>query len=519
VDDLTPLLNEQLELEGFAARPTTIARVLGGRLPRSGILDTGLTAADIIHPVELGYEDWAKGLFEEAEKKLVPALARIHRNPALLVTDTKNLDATFKALVALALSQAKLGKSARSVETMLELIRVFGARPISRAAYGPPAEEFYRTVSRQALAAGRGQLFVTTSNDQAVVFVDGQIRGIGTAAVGDLVPGIHHVFVQVPTTAGRQYEVEIKANEASTLETVWEVDTSLAVTDPWIGLMFATESDRNKEPAFAGELARRWGGQGMVAVVSTIQLQGKQFVIGTVYRGGGEMVRSAATSLEGDRRRSLRSLAKYLSDGTVSPSLKVIESDRIDVLPAQTFRESVRRSTWTSKLVASAGAMTIAVGGILYLASEADDYKQPTYNDRRTPAVGIVEGGAVVFGAGVYLWLRESRSTSVFTSAVLGAGVASILCGGALYLTDEDVHRERERWQRPTFRDTAAVGAAMGIAGVAMTGAGLWLLSREGSRSTGPLAADTAHKSRGTHAAPVVSVGPAHALVGWAGAF
>jgi hypothetical protein len=153
VDDVTSLVNEQFEAEGFAAQPKTISSLLGGQLPRPGILDPGLTAAEIIHPVELGYDDWTQGLFAEAEKKLAPALSRIYRNPALLVADTKNLDVVFKALVALALSQAKLGKAAESAETMLELIRMFGSRPLSRADYGPPAEKLYRTISK-LLASG-----------------------------------------------------------------------------------------------------------------------------------------------------------------------------------------------------------------------------------------------------------------------------------------------------------------------------------------------------------------------------
>lgn len=509
-DDLTPILYEQLEAEGFAARPATIARVLGGQLPLPGILDVGLTSADIMHPVELGYKDWARGRFAEAESKLVPALARIYRNPALLVADTKNLDATFKALVALALSQSRLGKVSESTETMMELIRVFGSRPISRAEYGPPAEQLYQTVSRQALAAGRGQLFITTDNDHAVVFVDGQIRGIGKAAVADLIPGIHHVLVQVASTVGRQYKVDIKASEALILETVWEVDMSLAVTGPWIGLVFATEAERNQEAPFAGELARRWGGQGMVAVVSTIQLQGKPFLIGTLYRAGGTIVRGAATSLDGDRRALLRSLARYLADGTVSAGLNIIPHDRRDALPAQALRDSVRRSpTWTSKLVAAAGGLTVAAGSVAYVVSEADDFTQPTYDDQRTPAVAVVLGGSAVLGTGIYLWLRESRSTSVLTAALVGAGAASMVAGCAMYLTDEDPHRHRQDWQRKSFRDTATTGVVVGAAGVALASAGIWLLYREGNRTSSSL----------TAAGPAVSIDATHALLAWTGRF
>jgi hypothetical protein len=512
-DDLTPLLYEQLEAEGFAARPATIERILGGQLPLPGILDVGLTSADIMNPVELGYKDWARGRFAVAESKLVPAIARIYRNPALLVADTKNLDATFKALVALALSQSRLGKIPESTETMMELIRMFGSRPVSRAEYGPPAEQLYQTVARQALAKGRGQLFVTTDDDRAVVFVDGQIRGIGKAAVADLVPGVHRVLVQVASTVGRQYKVDIKASEALILETTWKVDMSLEVTEPWIGLVFATEAERNQEGPFAGALARRWGGLGMVVVVSTAQLQGRPFLVGTLYRAGGAIVRSAATSLEGDRAALLRSLARYLADGTVGPGLSVIEHARSDSPPVQALRDSVRGSTpWTSRLVMAAGGLTLAAGGVVYAVSEADDFTRPTYDDRRGPAVAVMLGGSAVLGAGVYLWLRESRATDQLTAALIGAGAASILAGGAMYLTDEDLHPDPGEWQRSRFRDTAAAGVVVGTAGLAVTGVGLWLLRREGSRAPETSASLAP-------AGPAFSIDAARALLTWTGSF
>ena len=67
----------------------------------------------------------------------------------------------------------------------------------------------------------------------------------------------------------------------------------------------------------------------MMAVVSTVQLQGKPFLIGTLYRADGTIVRGAATSLEGERRALLRSLAKYLADGTAGPTLNIEGFSRI----------------------------------------------------------------------------------------------------------------------------------------------------------------------------------------------
>ena len=463
-------------------------------------------------------------MFAEAEKKLSPALSRIYRNPALLVADTKNLDAIFKALVALALSQDRLGKATQSADTMRELIRMFGSRPLSRAEYGPPAEKLYRTMSKQSATAGRGQLFVTTSNDRAVIFVNGQIRGIGKAEVADLIPGRHHVFVQVPATFGRQYQVEIQAHKATHLETVWDVDISLAVSESWIGLVFATEAERNKESLFAGQLARRWGGPGIV-VTSTIQIQGKPFLIGTLYGAGGAMFRSAATSLDGDRRALLRALAKYLADGTESPGLNVIARDRSDMRPARALRESVRSTSRTPLLIAGLGALAFVASGTVYVASEADDFTQPTYDDKRSPAVKAMVGSSLVLGSGIYLWVREARSGSVLSAALIGAGASALLSGGALFLTDEDLHNDRQRFHRPTYRDTAGLGLAVGVTGIAMTSVGLWLLRQEGkTREPSSIGSLRTPKPPGTAArrtapTPIVSIGPSHAVLGWTGSF
>jgi hypothetical protein len=511
VDHITPLLDDELEARGFAAKPSTIARLPGGRIPRPGILDPGLTAVDIIHPIELGYDDWAQGLFAEAKKKLVPAIAKVNRNPALLVADTKNLDATFKALVALALSQAKLGQTSQSAETMTHLVRVFRTRPISRAEYGPPAEQLYRTISKQILAGGTGQLFVTTRNEQAVVFVDGQIRGIGKAAVADVNPGKHHVFIQVPATAGLQYEVEVRANEDTNLDVVWDVDTALKVTEPWIGLVFTTEAERAKEAMFAGELARRWGGQGTIAVVGTLQLQGRPALIGTIYRAGGAIVRSAVTTLDGDRAANIRSLAKYLADGTVSPELNVIPNGGKEPVRVLAARTSLGPSTSAvpAKVVGAAGLLAITVGGVLYVTAHPNGSVR---EDRRTAAVQVVVGGSVVLGAGTYLWLREARSTNRLTAAALGAGASAIIASGTLFFTDEDATGEGRY-----YRDTERTGLIVGTAGLAITGVGLWLLHREGNDARISGRSEGARLHRVT--TPIVAAGPGRALLGWAGSF
>jgi hypothetical protein len=476
-------------------------------------LDHGVTAADIIRPVELGYGDWSKGLFADAEKKLLPAKEKIFRNPGLLVTDTKNLDSTFKGLVALALSQARLNKPKDSAETMMELIRIFRARPVSRTDWGRPAEDYWRAIAKPALAGGTGQLYVTTGNDYAVIFVDGQIRGIGKAEVADLVPGTHRVFVQVPSTAGVQYEVEIKANENTDVRTRWDVDASLTAADPWIGFVFATEAERNKEAVFAGELAERWGGQGVVAVVDTLRIQGELMLVGTLYQSGGKIVRGAVTALGPNAAAQIKQLAKYLADGTVGTSLKLIPEARGDQSTVASVSSMSAPTEHHSKVlpfvVIGAGAAAITVGSIMY-ARDPYELHRPGSGDKEDAFLDVMLGGSVVLGGGTYLWLREAQSRSMLTAGALAAGVASIAAGAELYFTSQTPTPS----EPPRIRDTAAEGVIFGGAGLVLTGVGAWLWHREGSSAT----THWQHSSV-RPLAPVVAVGSSYTFVGWTGGF
>ncbi|HEX8111324.1 MAG TPA: hypothetical protein VF516_26525, partial [Kofleriaceae bacterium] len=293
---LAPLLDE-LEQRGFATRPASVLELVGGGAPRPGVLDRDTTAAEITQSAESGYEAYTRGRFAEAEAALKRVIERIHRNPALLVLDTNNLDATFKILVALALSQAKRGDTGGSVATMLELIRTFRHRPISRVHYGPDAEQFYRAVARQAQALGRGELSISVTSEQAVIFVDGQIRGLGKAALSDLIPGVYRVFIQAPATPGRQYEIEVTAGRHTVLRVDWELDSALWLTDSWVGFMYATEAERARQAGFAGTLARRWAGGTPLAVVGMAQLSGKPAISGQLVDATGRVVRGAAVLL------------------------------------------------------------------------------------------------------------------------------------------------------------------------------------------------------------------------------
>jgi hypothetical protein len=405
-----PVLDE-LEQRGFAAHPASITRALGGRAPRPGVLDGGKTAAEIAQLVESGFDAFTRGKYRDAATSLGLAVHQIKRNPALLVLDATNARSTFHAYVGLALSQAKLGNAPESVETMTELLRSFSTQTVSRSEYGPQAEQFYRAVQKQAQLMGRGRLTVAAGNDHAMIFVDGELRGMGRAALADLIPGTYRVFIEVPGTSGRQYEVEVRANTDSRLDVDWQVDASLLVSSQWVGFVFASEALRSKEASYAGALARRWGGDGIV-IVGTTRLQGRSAVIATLYRASGEVARSAlVVTGDGDDAR-LRSLARFIADGTPSDELARVTGVQRRRTAEAAAPAPQDRMPLAATLCLGAGLAGVATGAALIVASPRPDPGQRYYYRTAPAGIAVALTGAASIGVGLWWWLRRHDERS-----------------------------------------------------------------------------------------------------------
>jgi hypothetical protein len=324
VDRLISSLDVELEKRGFAARPATILELAEGRVPNSGILDAGQSAAAVEAVVAEGARAYADGRLDDAARTLADAVRTIRRNPALFAQSARNSDVTFRALATLAIVQERNGDAAASLATMRELIRSFPARPLSRADYGPDGERLYRDASRQVQALGRGHLSIDAHDPRAVIFVDGQIQGTGRAALADLVPGTYRVLVQIPATIGRQYAVEVSPSDDVRLD-VDPADVWLQATDRWIGFSFPTDADRGGEAKLAGQIARRWTGRDVVAVVGSTKIQDKPALIGSLYQVDGTALRSAVVVAEVTDRRAVAALAQFLADGTIADGIQVVQ--------------------------------------------------------------------------------------------------------------------------------------------------------------------------------------------------
>ena len=487
-DDVSLLIRSEFEAEGMAATPEAVADALGPRMPRPGRTDQPLTVTEALAPLQQGYLEWSRGQFVAAETSLRRGLATHRENPALLATDTKNLDTLFRGMVALMLTEWQLAKGATdrgrldaARDAAFEVIRVFRSRPLGRDEYSPDAIEYHRKITKEANAQSHGQVFVEVDDEHVMVFIDAQMHGVGRAALADSVPGVYHVFLQVPSRSepGRRYELAVHPNEDATLKVRWAIDSAFYATATWIGFAFTTEAEHARQAAYAAEAAR-WSSRGEIVVVERTQTDGQPALRGTRYSANGDEARPGSVVMGADPRAAVRQLARYLADGTRGDAVVVEASVAVKSARAEAVAhtpETAKRSL-VGPVVTGVGAAAM-IGGWIYFATATTSVPVASlsYRDPKRAPIGVTLAGCAVLGAGTALWLRD-HDVGVLPATLLGAGATALFAGGFLALTDED-----DTGEKPQYRDTATGGVVLGVVGVTSLAAG-WLLARRGAAIT-----------------------------------
>lgn len=379
---------------------------------------------------------------------------------------------------------------------------MFPTRPFPLADYGPNDEKWYKKAYKQAQSMGRGRLVIASGSRQAVIYVDGQIRGVSKVALADLIPGTYHLFVQIPGMEGRQYDIDVTAGDDAVLSVEPELDGALLATDSWIGFLFGSLADRAKEARFAGQFAMRCSDRDLVGVVGTMRHNGRLMLTGSVYTTDGILLRGMAFDVLTAKPDSPRELAQLMAEGGVPKDGIVMLGGAAPTLTPRVEHMAAGVPWWRRPApYLIGGGVVLLASTAAYLIAPKDDHSTPTYDDRRTPAVRVFVGGSVVFGVGAYLWVRRERSGGVFASAAIGSGVAMGISGLMLYLTDEDPNAEG--YVRRTYRDSAPMGVVLGAAGAAATTLGVFLL----------------RLGRTAPVVPVATVAEHHVLLSLNGAF
>lgn len=465
-------LYRALEGYGFYVDPGRIAKLLGQRAPLPAILDKGVTAGDIARQVEIGLAAFRGGKFEDAEQALTSAVRLMKRNPGLWVLDGTNATQAFTAMAKLSVAQLNNGHAAEAARTMLELIRM-SDRPVTKAGFGSRAAGLYQQIEKTAHSTGRATLSVAVSDKHAVVFLDGVFKGIGSVNIADLMPGPRRLYVQVEGE-GRQHEITLSPDETSALDLDWQMESAVSIDEAHADLVLGVAIERKRETDVARRLAREWGAQRLIVIAFT-RLEGTLAVEGKVYPADGSAMRRATVAVSDED--GMRSLARFLYDGTLSGKLAAVERPTEGgPLVVDSGEEPRAARPVAGGLALGAGTATIATGAILYLrkpyslgASSANG------DDGRDPQIGIMLAGAVALGGGTYLWLRESQATNTISSLLLAGGVAATSAGAVLYFTNQDGGPQ----DPPRIRHSGPMGLGLGIAGLAAIGAGVWQWRRD----------------------------------------
>lgn len=366
---------------------------------------------------------------------------------------------------------------------------------------------------------GRGTLTISVSDTRAMIFVDYTYRGLGKVAIGDQLPGAHFVFTQIPGTVGLQYQREVRASATSVLDINWPLESALHLEGLWAGFLLATDAERAKASQYATEFARSCDTDDII-ILSLQNIDGIPFLGGIEYPANGDPPIGAFAPLSGGEPL-LRALGTYLYDGTMAAGLRVLRRPARGEAPTVALLDSVKTPvtwapSWIPATAMGAGSLVIIGGAVAYTRKSYDQQHPPSDGtDGKNPSVGVMLGGSLVLGGGVYLWSRESFAASRLTAGLLGSGVAAMAAGLEFYLVAEEPLPSAPKY----IRDTATRGLLLGAAGLAATGAGVWLLRHDRVTTT---AAETSGKRQAglrSAWAPYVSAESTQALVGCAGSF
>lgn len=418
---LAPVL-EELSRRDFAAGDT-VARAYETKVSRAALMPDGLPS-DFSAQVDRGFKAWVGGRFDEAIKILVPLVETAHANTGAFAMQPALREPLLKALIALALAYQRNGDPSAMRATFGEILRSFPDAQISRATYGPDANQAFEQTRRELQASGRGKLTIQV-DDEAVVFVNEAYRGPGSTTI-ELLPGEYRVVVMMNKQPSRNHRVTVRANAEATVEIDAKLDLALRTTG-YTGLLFATQADRDAHEArFAQRFARAIGASA-VAVVGIEDVRGRSAVVGSlVGLQSGREIRRASIPVEPDPSRDkLRALARFLAGDDPEPGLEVqfftSGADPDGARDDTGDRSPERSGRWGGWRFVTAGLAlgSLAAGTVLSVydgrCTETPSVGQPCryFHDFQPGGYAALAGGAVLAGISIYLFATHDRGPVV----------------------------------------------------------------------------------------------------------
>jgi len=437
---MSPLLDE-LARRGFLAGYDVVGRKFESRVSRPALVGRGLPA-DFVAQVDAGHKAWIAGKFDEAVKILGPLVDTAHANTGAFAQSQALRDGMLKALIALALSQQRMGDPSATRQTFGEILRSFPGTVLSRATYGPDAVGSLEQARKELGASGRGKLVVRASTDSAVIYINEHIEAAGSSTKDDLVPGEYRVFAQLGKQLSRCHHVVVKANETTVVTIDAGFDLAVQTSATWTGLSYTNASDRERTEATHAAAFGNALDAGAVAVIGIDHVRGKPAIVGVLVNLNGGEIRRASVMLDPDPSVDrMRGLAEFLAGENLTPEgVDVLVANEHPKLPAvgegpvgvREGPEPRRTGMWPGWKFVTGGAalVTLGVGGGL-LAWNGKCRDQPpagmpcgdVYNTSG-PGWATVGAGAALTAVTVYLFLRKGSSPSRSAYVVPATGGA-----------------------------------------------------------------------------------------------
>jgi hypothetical protein len=365
---------------------------------------------------------------------LVPLVETAQANSGVFAKDPTLRDPLLKGLIGLALAYQRIGDLSAMRSTFGEILRSFPEAQLSRATYGPDAQQAFDQYKRDTLAAGRGKLNVKLVDDTGVVFINEAYRAVGSTTV-DLAPGEYRVLVMMNKQPSRNHRVTVRANAETTIEIDAKLDQSIR-TAGYTGLSFASQGDRDSQEAQYAQRFAKVVGASAVAVIGIDEVRGRSAVVGSLISlQSGRELRRASIPVEPDPSRDkLGALARFLAGDDPAPGLEVQFSGAGDDASGG---GSARRSDpashddddkpssgggrWGGWRFITAGVAVAGIAtGVVLVSLDGKCPETPpagqqcnNFYDTATPGYAALAGGAVFAGLSIYLFATHKSAPVV----------------------------------------------------------------------------------------------------------
>jgi hypothetical protein len=439
---LSPLLGE-LGLNKFVAGYEGVGRSFEERVSRPAMTEARLPT-DFAKQVETGYSAWASGQFNEAVEVLGKMIRAARENPGAFARSPELRDVMFKALIAHALSTAKIGDGSAAEQGLFEIVRSYPNANLPRGTYGQQAVTDFEA-ARKKLGNKLGTL--TVNIDVAgQVYVNERMVNSGKAITESLLPGDYRVFVMFSSRLSRVHKVTIKANSATVLNIDSGFEAAVRTTGTHTGFQFATKDDRVRNEARYAQLFGDAVDASGIVVAGIDQDKKREVVIGVLVNTlNASELKRAHVALEPDpSAEKLRALATFLvGTGTAAP-------EGVDVISAAPttqvsdgkggiiYRDaSPAEPMWKGWKYITGGTAAIGLGlGAVFLYYDgqgtcpAGDSTCGDVYQLKPQGFISIGAGAALAGVTIYLFVRErgqqrdAKASSAFVLPTRGGALA-----------------------------------------------------------------------------------------------